>query len=459
VTTPGWFWIAVAAMAVGALFSTLFHSRKDMARTTLEEIVVRRRNSGASRRVERILEDPNGHSTAVALPRIVCNMVFAVAVVFWVEAARGELSSPTIFGIVIGIAAASIMVWIFGLVIPHSISMYAAEQTVYAWSWLIRASYIVQKPLNKIVELSDEVVRRLAGKTEESEAQEIEAELMSVIEEAQEEGQFDQVERDMIEAVVDFRSTTVEQIMTPRTEVEALELTNNLGEITRFISECRHSRIPVYEGSLDHVVGMFYIKDLMRWLACDGSRGSGKPFELKSILRPALFVPESKTIRELLQDLVKKKVHVAMVADEYGGTAGLVTLEDIVEEIFGEIQDEYEQTEDDLPEVAVSTDTRTAEIDGRAYIHDSNDRLRELGVELPEGEEYDTVGGLVVTSLGRIPAAGETVRVGELLLTVVEAEPTRVARVRLEILAPEAAPTPAPEPEGVPAGRRDDGAK
>ena len=117
-----------------------------------------------------------------------------------------------------------------------------------------------------------------------------EAELMSVVEEGQEEGQFDQIERDMIEAVVDFRSTTVEQIMTPRTEVEALHLTNNLGEITKFIRGCRHSRIPVYEGNLDQVAGMFYIKDLMRWLAGDGPRTSGKPFELKSILRPAYFV-------------------------------------------------------------------------------------------------------------------------------------------------------------------------
>ena len=112
----------------------------------------------------------------------------------------------------------------------------------------------------------DEVVRRLAGKEADSDAEEIEAELMSVIEEGQEEGQFDQVERDMIEAVVDFRSTTVEQIMTPRTEVEAMELSNNLGDIVRFIRECHHSRIPVYEENLDHIVGVFYIRDLVRWL-------------------------------------------------------------------------------------------------------------------------------------------------------------------------------------------------
>lgn len=438
----GWIWVAIASLALGSLLAALFHSLKDMTRTTLEELATVRARDGASRRIRRILEDVDGHSTAVALPRIVCNMVVAVAMVSWVEVARGDVISRG-WAVMIGVAVASLLIWIFGMVIPHSVARYAAEGTVYSWSGLIRACYILQAPLAKIVDFFDEVVRRLTGKQDGTEADAIQAELMSVVEEAQEEGQFDQVERDMIEAVVGFSRTTVEQIMTPRTEVEALELTNNLGEITKFIRSSRHSRIPVYEGSMDQVAGMFYIKDLMRWLAGEGNRG-GKPFELKAILRPAYFVPETKTIRELLQELIDKKVHVAMVADEYGGTSGLVTLEDIVEEIFGEIQDEYEQAEDDQPEVHVNAAERTAEIDARAYIGDANGALRPLGYALPEGEDYDTVGGLVVTMLGRIPAAGETLRVGPATLTVTEAEPTRVVRVSLEVT--EAEPTPAEVP-------------
>jgi CBS domain containing-hemolysin-like protein len=295
-------------------------------------------------------------------------------------------------------------------------------------------------PLRSVVRFFDEIVRRLAGKGPATQGEEIQAELMSVVEEAQHEGQFDKVERDMIEAVVSLRGTTVEQIMTPRTEVEALQLTNNLGEVTKFIKSSRHSRIPVYDGSMDQVVGMFYIKDLMRWLAGDGTRGAGKPFELKSILRPALFVPETKTIRELLAELVDKKVHIAMVADEYGGTSGLVTLEDIVE---------------DAPEIAVNQVARSAEIEARAYIDQANDELRSIGVTLPEGEDYDTVGGLIVTTLGRIPAVGETVTIGDAVIHIVEAEPTRVGRVRLESRAAEPEVTvtePRPE-EAVGEGR------
>lgn len=452
-SSAAWMWIAVAGMAIGGVLSSLYHSLRDMTRTALDELAVSRNNPAARRRVEKILEDVEGHATAATLPRIVCTMIVAVAVVSWIDLVRGTLIMRPV-AMVLGVAGASLLLWVFGVVIPRAVATYAAEGTVYRWSWLIRACYLLLLPLQRIARFWDEVVRRLAGKPAATGAEEIQAELMSVVEEAQQEGQFDEVERNMIEAVVGFSRTTVEQIMTPRTEVEALELTNNLGEVVKFIRQSRHSRIPVYEGSLDQVVGFFYVKDLMRWLAGDGPRASGKPFELRAILRPAYFVPETKTIRELLSELVDKKVHVAMVADEYGGTSGLVTLEDIVEEIFGEIQDEYEQAEDDLPEVHVDGVERAADIDARAYIRDANDSLRPIGIELPEGEAYDTVGGLVVTTLGRIPTAGETLRVGDAVITVMSAEPTRVERVRLEVRPEAAERPPAEEPskEGVEQG-------
>jgi putative hemolysin len=425
------FWIAVAGLICGSILAALFFCLQSMVRTTLEELAASRASPGAIRRIDRILEDVDGHTTAVALPRIVCNMITAVATVAWVGAFDGDSKLLT-RDLIIGIAAASILIWVFGLVIPHSIAAYAAEGTVYTWSRLIRLCHIIQMPLRRVVTFTDEIVRRLAGKEPTSEGEQIQAELMSVVEEARHEGQFDETERDMIEAVVGLRGTTVEQIMTPRTEVEALALTNNLGEITRFIKASRHSRIPVYEGSLDQVVGMFYIKDLMRWLAGDGTRGTGKPFELKSILRPALFVPETKTIRELFAEMLDKKVHIAMIADEYGGTSGLVTLEDIMEEVFGEIQDEYEIQEDEAPVVTVAPGSRTADIDARAYIDAANDVLKALDISLPEGEDYDTVGGLIVTTLGRIPEPGEVVNIGDAVVHIVEAEPTRVIRVKLE---------------------------
>ncbi|MDX2119241.1 MAG: hemolysin family protein [Planctomycetota bacterium] len=425
-----WFWVGVLATIVGGVLGTLFHALRDVARSTLEDIIARENNPRRSRRVSLILDDVDAHATAVGLPRIACNVVVSVACVFWVANVRGT-ALPQVWDIVIGLALATLTQWVFGLIIPAAVARHAGEQAIYDWSRVIRGIHGVLGPLRVVVRFFDEVVRRLTGRAVTDEAEELEEELMSVVEEGRQEGQFDKLEQQMIEAAVRFRDTTVAQIMTPRTEMESMEMTDDLSKITAYIRAGGHSRIPVYEGSVDRIAGIFYVKDLMRWLAGEGSRG-GKMFRLRQILRPAYFVPESKTVRELLHELLDKRVHIAMVADEFGGTAGLVTFEDIVEEVFGDIQDEYERAEEN-DDVKTNVQDRTAEIDARAYIKDANAELRQLGIELPESEDYDTVGGLVTVTLGRIPAAGETLRVGRALLTVLEAEPTRVVKVRLAI--------------------------
>lgn len=425
-----WLGISLAALAAGSVLSTLVQSLRDLTRSALEDIVAIRNNPRAAARVAKILDDVEGHAAATALPRTMCNLIVAVALVFWVSAVKDQMTPELLDG-VIGIIVASLLLWVFTAMLPASIARHAGEVTVYAWSPVLRLMHVLGRPLRLIAAVLDEVVRRLAGKTEQTEAQVLQEEILSVVEEAQEEGKFDETERDMIEAVVKFRDKTVAQVMTPRTEIAAIEVTGTLSEVTAAIRKIGHSRIPVFEGSLDHVVGIFYVKDLMRWLAGEGSRG-GRTFEVRTVMRSAYFVPETKTVRELLSELLKKRVHIAMVADEYGGTAGLVTIEDIIEEVFGDIQDEYEIPESQSEEVKVNTERRSAEVDARTYITDANDELRALDVEIPESEDYDTVGGFVTVSLGRIPAAGELVSLPNLRVTVLAAEPTRVTRVRIE---------------------------
>jgi putative hemolysin len=448
-----WIGIATVALVIGAVLSTLVQSLRDLSRTTLEEIAAIRNKPGASERVRLILEDVEGHTAAVALPRVVCNLVLVVSLVAYVGWIRqgAPAASPTMTWVeaAIGIGIASMLLWLFGVILPTSVAKHAGEGTVYAWSGAIRACYVLGKPFRGIAAVVDEVVRRLSGQTDKDGAEAIQDELLSVVEEAKEEGKFDEAEKEMIEAVVEFRNRTVAQVMTPRTEIEALELTNDLGRVTATVRDIGHSRIPVYEESLDHIVGVFYVKDLMKWLAGEARSGHGKGFDLKSLLRPALFVPETKTIRELLPELLKKRVHIAMVADEYGGTAGLVTIEDIVEEVFGDIQDEYEEPTPLSAEVKVDAGAKTAEIDARAYIVDVNTEIKPLGVELPESEDYDTVGGFVTVTLGRIPAAGESFANGRLLVTVLGAEPTRVTRVKVQVSELEAVAESEDAPEVV----------
>ncbi|MDP1662130.1 MAG: transporter associated domain-containing protein, partial [Phycisphaerales bacterium] len=151
------------------------------------------------------------------------------------------------------------------------------------------------------------------------------------------------------------------------------------------------------------------------------------------LLRPAYFVPETKTVKELLKELMAKKVHIAIVADEYGGTAGIVTIEDIIEEVFGDIKDEYESPTAETPDVVLRIDDRKADLDAAARIIDVNEALEALGVRIPDSDDYDTVGGFVVTTLGRIPAKGERFEHERMMFTVSEAKPTRVVKVQLEV--------------------------
>ena len=429
--------IGLVALVLGALLSALYQSLRDYSGARLEELAAKTGSPAASRRAVAINDDALGHGAAVALPRIVCNLVVAAAAVLWTAELAGA-TSPSLmqvawWQIVTALLGVSLLIWVFGLVVPVSIAEHAAERTILAMSPLLRGAYAAVAPMRIVLVFFDELVRRLVGNARRTDAEEIEEELRHVVEEAERGGHVDETERDMIESVVELRHTTVEQIMTPRTEVQALEYTDDLNEVKQLIDERGHSRVPVYEDNLDHVIGILYAKDLLRFMiAANGD--AHETFVLRDIVRPATFVPETKTVRELLTELLAAQVHVAMVADEYGGTAGLVTIEDIVEEIFGEIRDEYEPALEQ-GEVELFEGERAADIDARAHIDDANDRLEPLGVSLPEGDDYDTVGGFVITTLGRIPEAGESLDHEGLRLTVTEAEPTRVKRVRLELVA------------------------
>ena len=433
-------WVALVAGLVGMILAALQIALHTVARAEVEEIATSANRPARARRAERVLDDPAGHARAVGLLKVLCDAVLVVALVVWVAGLRtvepaggSAMASVTAVDAAIGVAAAVLLLWLMSVLVPLALANHAAARLIYHRSFMLRAIYTLVTPLAAFGRGIDELVRRLVGAEVRDVEEQVQQDLLSVVEEGEQKGALDELERSMIEGVVRFGELTVSQIMTPRIDIEALEFTNNLGAVIQTIKAIGHSRIPVYEESLDHVVGVFYVKDLMKWLAGEGSRGAGQPFDLKSILRPALFVPESKTVRELLQEMIAKKVHIAMVADEYGGTAGLATIEDIVEQIVGDIKDEYEAGPVESREVVVRADQRRAEVEGTARIGDVNDALTPMGVEIPASDEYDTLGGFVITTLGRIPPKGERFEHGSAVFTVLDAKPTRVVKVAIEL--------------------------
>jgi CBS domain containing-hemolysin-like protein len=230
----------------------------------------------------------------------------------------------------------------------------------------------------------------------------------------------------MIHGVIELAEKQVHEVMVPRIGIRAVEVNDSIGQVLDVIVRAGHSRVPVFQENLDNIVGILYAKDLLPYLKRNGSEPP--QIEIRKLARPAVYVPETKRVDELLHEMQIAKRHIAIVVDEYGGTAGLITLEDVVEEIVGEIQDEYD-TEETLVE-ALPQDGETAfRLDGRVSMDDLRD-LFDLSDEEEEDEEaYDTVGGFVVHRTGSIPLPGTVVPFRDVTITVEAAEPRRVAKV------------------------------
>jgi CBS domain containing-hemolysin-like protein len=245
-------------------------------------------------------------------------------------------------------------------------------------------------------------------------------ELMILVERGGEQGIIEAEEEQMIGAVLELGQRRVHEVMVPRIDIVGLPLTAPLDQIVSTIVGEGHSRIPVYEDTVDNIVGILYAKDLLPYLV-----GEDDPPPVRTMVRAPLFVPESMQVDDLLHSLQRRKVHIAIVLDEYGGTAGLVTIEDLIEEIVGEIQDEYDVEEPML--VALSADE--ARVDGRAAVDDLAEHF-DITLDATDQEEYDTVGGLVYHRIGTVPRVGDQIDVdGVLRLTVESTEGRRVAKV------------------------------
>lgn len=418
----------LVCLGLSLCLSTLVFAVRDFSLRKLSEIAEDR---GGLDRVQPIIDEDDAHARALSFARLLVNLGAMISVVLLVgplssvSAAGEQVVNWSSVGMALGLSAA--LLFVFATLIPLSLAANAGERLMYATAPLIRLLHVVLLPISKM-HFVETAVKRLAG-DQSSEREMIEDELLSAVSEGERSGQLGASERDMIESVMEMTSKTVEEIMTPRTEVEGFEYTNDIEFIKNFITTAGHSRIPVYEGDLDHIVGILYAKDLIDLI--------GHPvdsFELRPILRQAQFVPESKPVNELMVQLQQAKVHLAIVIDEYGGTAGLVTFEDILEEIVGDIQDEYEPEHEKEPEITVDLDAKMAVVDARLYIDDANDELKAMGVTLAESDEYDTVGGWVLSELGHIPVVDEVFEATGVRVTVLEAEPTRVHRLRMEAI-------------------------
>jgi putative hemolysin len=309
--------------------------------------------------------------------------------------------------------------------IPEAvISLWTGPFVYHSWPLLQLITWGLW-PLTLGVKIVGALVRRLADRPEEAEDDEeaFEHEILSIVTEGLHDGVLEREERAMIEGVMELGDTDVLAIMTPRSNLDAIDVSLGWDEVLAFVVKAGRTRIPVYDGVLDRIIGILYVKDLLK----EWSMSQNQPRKkLRELLRTPWFVPNTKPLDELLQEFLQTRNHLAVVVDEYTSVAGVVTIEDVLEEIVGEIVDESDY--DEVEEIQLLAD-QTAEVLGRVHLHAIND---QLGFDLDESDDYDTLAGLVIARLGYIPKAGETIELGAARITVLNATRRQIERLRVE---------------------------
>jgi len=411
-------WIALAIL----LLLSGFFSGAETALLAANKLRLRQRREEGDRRAARLirlLEEPGPVLTALLVGNNIVNVTAAVlaGVLFvqWVGPARGPW---------LAVVAMTVLLLILGEITPKTFAAKHADRLAL-WAgrpvaWLTVALFPVIRLLSLFSSL---LVRPLGGRVNLASPLVTEEEIRLLVKMGEEEGVIAEDERQMIHSIFEFGDTVAREVMTPRIDMVCVDDTTPVDGVLRVIIEEGHSRIPVYHETIDQIVGVVHVKDLLSHI-----KAGHHTLSVKEVMRPAFFVPESKRLDDLFREMRRKRTQMAIVVDEYGGTAGLVTLEDLLEEIVGPIPDEYDVEE----KLFETTDGQTAVVDGRLSIEEVNELM---GLTFPTGE-VDTIGGFVYSLLGHVPQQGEAVAYGDVEIVVEKLEGHRVARVRINRRVP-----------------------
>ena len=428
--------VVVLLILVGGFFAASEIALITVRRSRLQQLVDE--GNGAARTARKLTEDPSrflatiqiaitflgflaGAAGAAAFSGYLAPLIAAIPIGFISDAAE----TIAFVLVTLIIALASIVV---GELVPKTLALNFPERFALV---VARPIGLLQSFLSPVVwfvsRLSTILVRLLGGKEKPQGGYLSTEELKMLVETGSEQGGIEEEEKEMIHGVIELGDKRVHEVMVPRIGIRAINVNDPLDEVLDTIVRAGHSRLPVFEDNLDNIVGILYAKDLLPYLKGNG-RGNGQ-IDIRKLVRSPVYVPESKPVDDLLHEMQAAKRHIAIVVDEYGGTAGLVTMEDVVEEIVGEIQDEYDTEESPIEDI--STDEELVfRLGGMVSMDDLRDLFDLPDDDEPDEDAYDTVGGFVVHRVGRIPLPGTEIPFrNEIVLQVEAAEPRRVARV------------------------------
>ena len=397
-------------------------------RTRIDQLA--EEGNGSARRVKQLISQPGRFLavTQIGLTFIgfLASAYAAVNLTTSLQAVLAATGLPVLstsseaIALVVVTLLLSLFTIVFGELVPKSLALAHTEQFALRMSWFVAFLLRVLDPLVRALTAVTNTVSRLLGAGDVTPGVMSTEELKILVERGGAQGILEAEEEQMIHAVIELGDQRIHEVMVPRIAMVALPADATMERAIDTVIQEGHSRIPVYEETIDEIIGILYAKDLLPFLRDP----NGQRPAIRLLLRPPVFVPESMSVDDLLHEFQRRKVHIATVLDEYGGTAGLVTIEDLLEEIVGEIQDEYD--EEDPMIVRISDDE--ARIDGRADVDDLGE-LFDVVLGLEDEDEYDTVGGLIYHRIGGVPKPGDQVKVDGLTLTVESTDGRRVSKV------------------------------
>ncbi len=403
-------------LALSALFSGSETAVTSMERARLGYLVKEQR--GRAKALQVLLDDPNSLITTILIANNFVNIFAAsIATILSIQLLGPFLSNPEA-GLVATVLM-TIFLLIFGEITPKSLAKNHAERFTLA---MIRPMYALSRFLHPLIllfrwfsaTLIGALPRSLQGREQVAVSEE---QIKYLVDASEERGLLDKEEVAMIKRIFTYDDMVTEQVMVPRPDVKAIAIDTTLEEVRKIVAQDGHSRFPVYEGDRDNVIGFLYAKDLLK-----GENNE----KLRELIRPPFYTSTTRPINELLRDFQREHQHMAVVVDEFGGTAGIVTLEDIVEEIVGEITDEYDEPEQPVHRISATEFI----VDGDTEIDLLNERL---GLELPLDEGV-TISGLLLKRFEDIPEEGESLQVDAVRITIEEASEREIFKVRLELL-------------------------
>jgi putative hemolysin len=409
----------VILLAVSGMFALAETSLVRMTRIKAKAMVDEKRRG--ARQLARLIENPAKFLNPILLLVLICQLVSATLVGVVAEHVLGGL------GVLVGAAFEVIVIFVFFEAVPKNWAVHNPERAALFSAPIV--SVVTRfPPIRFVSSLLIGLANLIIGQSNDSDdgirpSYITDSELKAMADVAHEEHVIEHEERTFIHSVIDFGDTVAREVMVPRPDMVTVEGDKSITVALETALEAGFSRIPVHAGQIDDIEGIAYTKDLMR-----AERVGKGEQPVRSSARPAVFVPESKEVSALLRQMQEEKIHMAIVVDEYGGTAGLVTLEDLLEELVGEIVDEF-----DVEQPSVEKNPDGSVVVSARYAVDDADEL--LGAELPQGT-WDTVGGLMLDLAGRVPNEGDSVEVDGFRLTALDVRDRRIGRVRIEPTRP-----------------------